>query len=59
MDHKTARKVKWDLVDALLCMVHEEPTPLTQDYNEEERLYAIEQVERFARMLNVKDHVYL
>ena len=58
MKHETARKIKWDLVDHLLCMVHDE-SPQLSDYSSEERQYAIEQVERIARMLNVKDHMYL
>jgi hypothetical protein len=60
MKHATARQLKWNLVDHMLCMAHDDTgTGPFSDYTPEERQYNIEQVERIARMLNVKDHIYL
>lgn len=58
MKHSQARQVKWDLVDKLLVTVHNNDEFMSE-YTPEEREYAIEQAERFARMLNVTNHMYL
>jgi hypothetical protein len=60
MKHSKARQIKWDLVDQLLCLVIEETgSPLFVEYTREDREYAIEQVKRIARTLNVTEHIYL
>lgn len=60
MKNAQARRIKWDIVDHLLCQVHmDDGAHWMADWTPEERRYAVEQVERIARVLNVTDHMYL
>lgn len=52
-----AKQIKWDLVDYLLCNYAE--SDVTSNYTQDEREYAISQIRRIAKMLNVTDHIYL
>jgi hypothetical protein len=58
LKHSRARQIKWDIVDHLLCSYIESEV-VANDYTQEERDYAIDQIRRIAKMLNVTDHIYL
>jgi len=57
MKNAQAKQIRWDLVDHLLCNYLEGEA--SADYTESEREYAISQIRRIAKMLNVTDHIYL
>lgn len=57
MKNAQAKQIKWDLVDHLLSNYLEGEA--SADYTESEREYAISQIRRIAKMLNVTDHIYL
>lgn len=56
MNHSTARQIKWDIVDYLVCNFVDGEI---DGYTSEDKDYVIDQIKRIALMMNVKDHVSL